>query len=80
METPKKIVNLIEHGNSYAVVIESPILEVLGVSSTTAFEIVTDGQCLVLIPMRDNATEPEFQKALEMVHKRFGSAMKRLAE
>jgi antitoxin MazE len=72
--------NLTKHGNSYALVIEKPILELLGVSPETPFEIVTDGRCLVLAPVRDQDEEKRFQDALEMVHKRFGRAMKRLAE
>ena len=72
--------NLTKHGNSYALVIEKPILELLGVSPETPFEIVTDGRCLVLSPVRDPDEDKKFQDALEMVHKRFGRAMKRLAE
>jgi antitoxin component of MazEF toxin-antitoxin module len=72
--------NLTKHGNSYALVIEKPILELLGVSPETPFEIVTDGRCLVLTPARNPDEEKKFQDALEMVHKRFGRAMKRLAE
>ncbi len=74
------IKTLTKHGNSYALVIEKPILELLRVSPETTFEIVTDGQCLVLTPVRDSADETKFQNALDMVHKRFGRAMKRLAE
>ncbi len=74
------IKSLTKHGNSYALVIDTPILELLRVSPETSFEIVTDGQCLVLTPIRDSEDEKTFQNALEMVHKRFGRAMKRLAE
>jgi len=74
------IKTLTKHGNSYALVIEKPILELLRVSPETPFEIVTDGQCLVLAPVRDTAEEKKFQNALDMVHRRFGRAMKRLAE
>ena len=72
--------NLTKHGNSYALVIDAPILELLRVSPDTAFEIVTDGQCLVLTPVREPGEERKFGDALDMVHKRFGRAMKRLAE
>ena len=71
---------LTKHGNSYALVIDKPILELLRVSPETQFEIMTDGQSLVLTPVRDPAEEKKFQDALDMVHKRFGRAMKRLAE
>jgi antitoxin MazE len=74
------IKTLTKHGNSYALVIDKPILELLHVSPETEFEIVTDGQCLVLAPIRDSAAEKKFEDALSMVHKRFGRAMKRLAE
>lgn len=74
------IKTLTRHGNSYALVIDKPILELLRVSPETQFEIMTDGQCLVLTPIRDPAEEERFQDALDMVHKRFGRAMKRLAE
>jgi antitoxin component of MazEF toxin-antitoxin module len=74
------IKTLTKHGNSYALVIDKPILELLGVSPETPFEIVTDGQCLVLSPIRDPAEDKKFHDALEMVHKRFGRALKRLAE
>ncbi len=74
------IKTLTKHGNSYALVIDKPILELLRVSPEAQFEIMTDGQCLVLTPVRDPAEEKKFQDALDMVHQRFGRAMKRLAE
>lgn len=74
------IKNLAKHGNSYALVIDKPILELLRVTPETPFEIITDGRSLVLSPLRDPREERKFQHALEMVHKRFGRAMKRLAE
>jgi antitoxin MazE len=74
------IKTLTKHGNSYALVIDKPILELLRVSPETPFEIMTDGQTLVLTPVRDPAEDEKFREALEMVHKRFGRAMKRLAE
>jgi len=74
------IKTLTKHGNSYALVIEKPILEILRISPDTPFEIITDGQCLVLSPVRERSEDKKFQEALESVHKRFGRAMKRLAE
>lgn len=74
------IKTLTKHGNSYALVIEKPILELLRITPETPFEIMSDGQCLVLTPVRDTKEEKKFQKALEAVHARFGRAMKRLAE
>jgi len=72
--------NLTKHGNSYALVIDKPILELLRVTPETPFEIITDGRCLVLSPVRGRSEAKKFEAALESVHKRFGKAMKRLAE
>jgi len=71
---------LTKHGNSWALVIDKPILELLGAGPDTPFEIITDGRCLVLTPVRPPAEEKKFEKALEAVHRRFGRAMKKLAE
>jgi antitoxin MazE len=71
---------LCKHGNSYALVIDKPILELLRVTPETPFEIVTDGQSLLLSPVRDADEEKAFGKALAGVHKTFGNAMKKLAE
>ena len=74
------IKKLTKHGNSYAMVIDKPILELLRATPNTEFEIITDGRSLVLTPVRDPAEEKKFEDAVEMVHKRFGNAMKKLAE
>ena len=74
------IKTLTKHGNSYAMVIDKPILELLRATPETKFEIITDGRSLVLTPVRDPAEEKKFEDAVEMVHKRFGKAMKKLAE
>ena len=72
--------SLTKHGNSYALVIDKPILELLRATPETPFEIMTDGRCLVLTPVREPKEERKFDKAVKMVHERFGKAMKRLAE
>ena len=71
---------LCKHGNSYALVIDKPILEVLGATPETEFDIITDGQSLVLSPVRTPEEDRKFDEALARVHKRFGRAMKRLSE
>ena len=74
------IKRLTKHGNSYAVVIDKPILELLKVTPETPFEIITDGRSLVLTPVRDSDEEEKFNEAFQTVHARFGNAMKKLAE
>ncbi|MEQ9097084.1 MAG: hypothetical protein RIE32_12560 [Phycisphaerales bacterium] len=72
--------NLIKHGNSYAMIIDKPILDLLRASPDTPFEVISDGRSLVLTPVRDPEIERRFEQAVDRVHKRFGKAMKRLAE
>lgn len=71
---------LCKHGNSYALVIDKPILDLLQTTPETPFEVVTDGKSLLLSPVRNATDEKKFDDALAMVHKRFGKAMKKLAE
>jgi hypothetical protein len=55
-------------------------MDLLRITPETPFEIMSDGQCLVLTPVRDPKEEKKFQKSLETLHGRFGRAMKKLAE
>ena len=71
---------LTKHGNSFAMVIDKPIMELLHATPETPFNIVTDGNSLILTPIRNEKEERKFQKALGQVHKNFGRAMKKLAE
>ncbi len=74
------IKTLTKHGNSMALVIDKPILDLLQVQADTSFEIITDGRSLVLTPVRSKSQEKKFHDALAMVHKRFGNAMRELAK
>lgn len=71
---------LVKHGNSYALVIDKPIMELLRMTPETPLEVITDGRSLVLSPIKTTCEEQKFQKAMDAVHKKFGRAMKRLAE
>lgn len=71
---------LTKHGNDYALVIDKPILDLLRITPDTSFEIVSDGQSLLLIPIRDTPEEREFHRTLETLHDRFGRTLRKLAE
>ena len=70
---------LTKHGNSLALVIEKPILELLGADIETSFDITTDGQALILTPLKDPERHHQFETALKEVNKRYPRALKRLA-
>ncbi len=71
---------LTKHGNSYALVIDKPVLELLKITPETPLEITTDGQVLVLSPVRDAKRKAKFNKALNGTNRKFGGALKNLAK
>ncbi|MFA6715952.1 MAG: hypothetical protein WC082_05405 [Victivallales bacterium] len=74
------IKTLTKHGNSLALVIEKPILDLLGADAETSFDITTDGQALVLTPTHDKVRAKKFKKALSAVNRKYPKALKKLAE
>lgn len=74
------IKTLCKHGNSLALVIDRPILELLGIDENTSLEISTDGESLVIAPVRDKPRRKRFEEALASSNERYGGALKRLAE
>ncbi len=72
---------LTKHGNSYALIIEKPILELLGIDSDTLLQISTpDGASIVITPVKTAAQRRKFKSALGKINKRYGRALKNLAE
>jgi antitoxin MazE len=74
------IKKLTKHGNSLAVVIDRAVLDLLKIDVDTPLEISTDGQVLVISPVRDNEHSEKFTKALESANRKYGRALKRFAE
>ena len=74
------IKRLTKHGNSLALVIEKPILELLEIDADTPLSITTDGKCLVISPAEDPERKKKFEKALNQVNRKYGKMLKRLAE
>lgn len=70
---------LTQHGNSLALVIEKPILELLKIDAQTLLEISTDGRKLIIEP-RSPEREKKFRASLEKMSKRYEKTMRRLAE
>ena len=71
---------LSRHGNSLALVIDRPVLDLLKIGEDTPLSITTDGRCLVIAPAADESRRKRFREALEEVNRRHGKALKRLAE
>jgi antitoxin component of MazEF toxin-antitoxin module len=74
------IKKLIQHGNSAALVIDKPIMEMLNITNETTFEISTDGKNLILSPQTEIEQEKNILQSLDKINKKYGSVLKRLGE
>ncbi|NGX48830.1 MAG: hypothetical protein K940chlam5_00422 [Candidatus Anoxychlamydiales bacterium] len=74
------IKKLTKHGNSYSLIIDKAILELIGIDKTTFLEISTsDGESLLLKPLEEEE-EKKFTKSLKTVNRKYSKALKRLAK
>ena len=71
---------LTKHGNSLALVIDRGVLDLLNIDLDTPLDVSTDGDVLIVTPVRNAARRKAFQSALEKTNKRYGRLLKRLAE
>lgn len=74
------IKTLTKHGNSYAMIIDKPILELLKFEPDVPLEVRTDGNSLIISRAVDTGRESRVAKALSKVNAKHGKALKRLAE
>ena len=71
---------LIRHGNSLAIVIDKPVLELLQITADTKIEVTTNGDSIMLTPVRDRKRQSRLQAALQKINNQFGDDLKKLAE
>jgi len=71
---------LIKHGNSLALIIDKPILEMLQISADTPLELTSDGDALLVSPIRDRARQRRLRASQDKINRKFGDDLKRLAE
>lgn len=71
---------LIRHGNSLALIIDKPVLELLKINENTPLEISTiDGKSLQIRPAQSEERRKKFESALKNTNKKFGKTLKSLA-
>ena len=74
------IKNLTKHGNSYALVIDRPILDLLNIQPDSPLEVTTDGKSLKISLAAPGSRGERIQSALAKTNAQFGKALKKLAE
>ena len=71
---------LTKHGNSLALVIDRPILDLLKIDPETPLDVSTDGKQLIIAPAKPSARRKKFEAAQELAHQRYVKTFKKLAE
>jgi antitoxin component of MazEF toxin-antitoxin module len=71
---------LIQHGNSAALILDKPILDLLNFEMDTPLEISTDGKNLIISAQTIKNGEKDILRSLEKINKRYATALKKLGE
>lgn len=74
------IKKLVSHGNSAALIIDKPILELLNVGMDTPLEVTTDGKNLIVSPVENGRREKKFKEALGKVNRSHAKTLRKLAK
>jgi hypothetical protein len=55
-------------------------LELLDISADTPLEVTTNGDSLMISPVRDKSRQKKLRSALDKINRKFGDDLRRLAE
>lgn len=67
-------------GNSLAIILDRPLLEQTGIDEKTPLEVSTDGDVIVITPVRKSARTKKLKEGIETVNERYAGVFKRLAK
>jgi antitoxin component of MazEF toxin-antitoxin module len=74
------IKTMIQHGNSSALVIDKPIMDLLNIEQSTPLEIATDGKNIIISPIRETNRLERLNSSLNKVNKKHADTLKKLAK
>ncbi|HOP29674.1 MAG TPA: AbrB/MazE/SpoVT family DNA-binding domain-containing protein [Spirochaetota bacterium] len=74
------IKKLVQHGNSSALIIDKPVMELLHIDDDTLLEISTDGNNLIISPVRDKERMERLERSLDRINKKHKSTLQKLAK
>ena len=72
--------NLTVIGNSLGIIIEKPILDLLGINKETQLEMITDGQRLIIEPVKQEERIEKIKAATRRVMKNHDKTLQELAK
>jgi antitoxin MazE len=71
---------LVRTGNSLALVFDKALLDEAGITADTPLEISTDGDVIIVAPVRGRRRASRIKTIVAEAHRRYGGVFKRLAE
>lgn len=71
---------LVRSGNSLALIIDRPLLDAMSIDAETDLEVSTDGDVLVVTPVRDRKRTKRVAELVAEAHEQYGGVFRRLAE
>lgn len=74
------IKNFVKHGNSWAIVIDRPILDLLKITPDQPVELSTDGKTMTIAPVSTADDKSQIRAARKKVNARYHKAFRKLAE
>jgi antitoxin MazE len=66
--------------DSLSLVLDPPLLEAARIDADTPLEISTDGDVIVITPVRDGKRAAKFKAGVEAINERYAGVFRRLAE
>ena len=67
-------------GNKLALVLDRPLLEAAGIDADTTVEISTDGDVIIITPVRPKKRDKKLAAARKEINARYAGVFKRLAD
>ena len=74
------IKTLTKHGNSKALIFNRTMTELMKIDENTKLELRIKGERMIITPIREDDREAEITRLLEYNNRKFGPALKRMAE
>jgi antitoxin MazE len=71
---------LTRSGNSVALVLDKALLEAANLSEDATVEVSTDGQVIIIAPVKSKKDAERFRLAEDWAHSKFSGAFRRLAK
>lgn len=71
---------LTKTGNSLALVLDKSLLDLARIDAKTPLEVSTDGEVIVVSPLRNRRRTARLKRIVTEAHRQYGGVFKRLAE